>query len=53
MTHADYRKSAEELITLACCLANKRLGRKLRDQWIDTFNKMLADHEAKFPRIEL
>lgn len=47
---AEYRKSAEDLITAACYMAAKETGRKLRNHWIDRFNEMLAEHERKFPR---
>ena len=45
----EYYASAEKLITAACYMANKSLGHKLRNHWIDEFNKLLSEHEKRFP----
>lgn len=47
---AEYRKSAEELITAACYMADPSTGRKLREHWQREFKKQLSIHEARFPR---
>lgn len=46
----EYYASAEELISAACYMANKKLGREQRNHWIDRFNCLLEMHEKKFPR---
>lgn len=49
-TDAEYRRSAEELITAACYMADPKTGRKLREHWQRNFKKQLEVHEARFPR---
>lgn len=48
-TDAEYRKSAEALITAACYIADPKTGRKLREHWQTEFKKLLGAHEARFP----
>lgn len=47
---AEYRKSAEELITSACYMVDQKLGRHLREHWQKEFKKQLSVHESRFPR---
>lgn len=38
----DIIKEDELLITQACCFSDKKMGRKLREQHMDTFQTMLS-----------
>lgn len=46
---AEYRKSAEALITAACYMADPKTGRSLREHWQAEFKKLLVEHERNFP----